>query len=159
QDGPGERAVENSLHTLYAPLVCILLAAALRHVRTARIMILDIPQHRSAGLVEPPPHARKIAHARCMRQIVWQRPDAGQDWNEVCLDIRECELDRLRWRRWLAPKDRGIQVEESCDEFAQTMQRCPPDDLGLEPHELLTEQPRFRVQKANERRQVAVAAW
>ena len=77
-DGPGERGVENTLLALRAPLARIFLDSALRHVRTAGVVILDIAQRRRAGLVEPLLHPREVAHACRMRQIVRQRPDAGE---------------------------------------------------------------------------------
>ena len=63
-----------------------------------------------------------------MRQIVRQRPDAGEQWNEVRLRVGERELDGLRWRRRLAPQDRGIEVEKGGDEFPAIVQRGRPDE-------------------------------
>ena len=117
---------------LRAPLARIFLDSALRHVRTAGVVILDIAQRRRAGLVEPLLHPREVAHACRMRQIVRQRPDAGEQWNEVCPRVRERELDGLRWGRRLAPQDRGIEVEKGGDEFPAIVQRCPPDDAPPE---------------------------
>ena len=77
----------------------------------------------------------------------------------MCPRVGERELDGLRLRRRLAPQDRGIEVEKGDDEFAAILQRCPPDDLRLKRHERFTEQPRFALQQANERRQVALPAW
>ena len=87
-------------------------------------MILEIAQRRRAGLVEPLLHPREVAHACRMRQIVRHWPDAGEDWNEVRVRVRECELDGLRWRRRLAPQDCGIEVEKGDDEFSAIVQRC-----------------------------------
>jgi hypothetical protein len=75
-------------------------------------VIPDVAQHRRAGLVEPPLHPREVAHARRMRQIVRQRPDAREQWDEVCPDIGKRELDGLRLRRRLAPQDRGDRDRE-----------------------------------------------
>ncbi len=70
--------------------------------------------------------------------------------------VRECELDGLRWRRRLAPQDRGIEVEKGGDEFAAIVQRCRRDEPSLKLHAGLTEQPRLTLQPADERRQVAI---
>src|SRR5262245_20150829 len=144
-DGPGERRIENPLHALRAPLACIFLDAVLRHVRTARVMILDIAQRRRAGLVEPPLHPREVAHARRMRQVVRRWPDAGEEWNELCPRVRERELDGLRCGRRLMPQDRRIEVEKSGDEFLATLERCALDDLRLKLHEGFAEQPRLTL--------------
>ena len=94
-----------------------------------------------------------------MRQIVGQRPDAGEQWNEVCPHVGERELDGLRRGRRLAPQDRGIEVEKGGDEFPAVFQRGRPDDVRLKLHEGFTEQPRLTLEKANERRQVAIPWW
>jgi hypothetical protein len=91
-----------------------------------------------------------------MRQIVRQRPDAGDERNDVCICIGERELDRLRRRRRLAPQDRRIHVQKSGDELSETLQRGPLDESRLKLHERLAEQPGLTLQQANERRQVAV---
>ena len=119
-------------------------------------MILDIAQRRRAGLVEPVLHAREVAHACRVRQIVGQRPDAGEYWNEVRVRVRERELDGLRRRRRLAPQECGIEVEKSDDEFFAIVQRGFPDERHLKLHEGFTEQPRLTLQPADERRQVAL---
>ena len=119
-------------------------------------MIVEIAQRRRAGLVEPVLHPREVAHACRMRQIVRQRPDAGEYWNEVCLRVRERELDGLRLGRRLAPQECGIEVEKGGDEFPAIVQRCRPDEPGLKPHVGFTEQPRLTLQPADERRQVAI---
>src|SRR5262249_15322113 len=51
------------------------------------------------------------------------------------------------------------EVEKRCDEFAAAVQCCSPDDLSLELHEGLAEQPRLTLPKTNELRQVTVSAW
>ena len=89
-------------------------------------MILDIAKRRRAGLVEPLLHAREVAHACRMRQIVGHWPDAGEDWNEVNVRVRECELDGLRWRRRLSPQECRIEVEKSDDECFAIVQRALP---------------------------------
>ena len=94
-----------------------------------------------------------------MRQIVGQRPDAGEHWNEGCPRVGERELDGLRRRRRLAAQDRGIQVEQDGDEFPAVVQRGRPDEVRLKLHEGVTEQPRLTLEQANERRQVAVPDW
>src|SRR5215471_3276284 len=113
-DGPGERDIENTLLAERAPLACIFLDAILRHVRTGGVVMLEVDQRRRTRVVEPMLHPREVAHARGMRQIVRQRPDTGEERNDVWVCVRERELDRLRWRR-LTLQDRGIQVEQSAD--------------------------------------------
>ena len=70
--------------------------------------------------------------------------------------VGERELDGLRRGRRLAAQDRGIEVEKGGDEFPAVVQRGRPDELRLKLHEGFTEQPRLTLQKADERRQVAI---
>ena len=92
-----------------------------------------------------------------MRQIVRHRPDTGEQWNEVRVRVRECELDGLRWGRRLAPQDCGIEVEKGADEFpAIVLKTCGFDELGLKRHVGVAQQPRLTLQTADERRQIAV---
>ncbi len=98
------------------------------------IMLVGIAQCRRAGLVEPVLHARQVAHARRVRQIVRQWPDAGEQWDEVCVRVRECELDGLRRGRWLAPQYRGIEIEKRGDESPAAVERCAADEPILKVH-------------------------
>ena len=72
-DGEGERRVENLLQSGRAPLEVPPRARVI-----VGIVIVEIAQRRRAGCVEPVLHPREVAHARRMRQIVRQWPDAGK---------------------------------------------------------------------------------
>src|ERR1041385_1014670 len=127
-DCPGKGNVEYTLLTQLAPLVGIFLDAVLRHVWTGGVVILDVAQRRRTRGLEPLFHPCQVAHACSMRQIVGYFPDASKYRNDVCVRIRERELDRLRWRWRLTPEDSGIQIEKRCDELRATVQRCSPDE-------------------------------
>jgi hypothetical protein len=81
-----------------------------------------------------------------MRQIVGQRPDSGEYWNEVRRRVRERELDGLRLRRRLAPQDCGSEVEKDADEFpAVLLKTCGFDEFGLKRHVGVAQQPRLTL--------------
>ena len=119
-------------------------------------VILEIAQRRRAGFVEPLLHSREVSHGRRVWQIVRHRPDAGEQWYQVCLRIRACEPDgRRRWPR-LASQECGLEIEKSDDECFAIAQRGPLDEPDLKVHSGFTEQPRLALQPADERRQVAL---
>src|SRR5262249_52785598 len=118
---PGERHVEYTLLIHRAPLACILRDAILQHVRTRGVVILDIAERRRARVVEPLLHPREGTLSRRMWKIGGYWPDACENWDEVCVCVRERELDRLRWRRWLMSQDLRIQIEQRCDKFLATL--------------------------------------
>ena len=96
--------------------------------------------------VEPPLHAREVAHARRMGQIVRYRPDAGEQWNEVRIRVGDCVLDSLRRGRRLAPQYCGIEVEKRADECLAIVQRRDFDEPSLKSHVVVTKQPRLTLQ-------------
>src|SRR5688500_1687874 len=91
-----------------------------------------------------------------MRQIVWQWPDASEQWNEVRVGIGECVLDRLRWRRRLAAQECGIEGEQGGNDVVAAVQRRPLDEPDLEADAGFTPQPRLALQPASERGQIAL---
>jgi hypothetical protein len=68
-DGPGERGVENLLHTDLIPW-----SPPARGWR----LIREVAQGRLALRVEPAPDAREVPHARRMDKVVWYSPDARE---------------------------------------------------------------------------------
>jgi hypothetical protein len=150
-DGKGERRIENLLRCGRVPL-----EVSARAGVVVRIVVVEIAQGGGARLVEPALHPRQVAHACRMRQIVGQRPDAGEYWNEVCPRVGECELDGLRLGRWLTPQERGIEVEKGDYEVPAVVQRGRCDEPSLKLDAGFTKQPRLTLQPADERRQIAI---
>ena len=91
-----------------------------------------------------------------MRQIVGQRPDASEHWEEVGHGVGQGVPDRERFRRRLAPQERRLEFEKGDDEGVAVARGSPLDDPDLKPDALFSKQPRLTLQALNERPQVAV---
>src|SRR5262245_38878972 len=90
-----------------------------------------------------------------MRQVIGHWPDASEQWKEVQLRVRECDLNNFRVGRRLAPQECGIEVEKRDDEGFTIVQRCVLDEPLLKRHEILAKQPRLALEWAEESREVA----
>src|SRR5262249_45172981 len=106
-------------------------------------VMIEIAQQGGAGFGEPAPHPREVAHSCRVRQIVRQRPDAGEEWKEVGPRVGGCELDGLWWGRRPGPQECGVEVEKGDDDLPTIVQRGPSDDRRLKTYAVIAEQPRL----------------
>ena len=56
------------------------------------VMLAEASQPRTAGLIKPTPDSREVPDAGRVREIVGQRPNRGQQRNEMRVPILQSEL-------------------------------------------------------------------
>src|SRR6266446_1846849 len=150
EDRPGERGVENLLHTGLAPF------RFPRVYAVGRRMIRQVAQCRLALRVEPAFHACEVSIPGCVRQIVGQAPDTQQRRKQTGLRIREREFNGLRWRRLATAQHSGIEIKKSSNESFAIAQYRPLDQSDLEFHACVCQHPWLAAQSADKGCQVAV---
>jgi hypothetical protein len=96
----------------------------------AGVLIGEIAQRSRTGFVEPSLHTRQVAQTCGMRQIVWKRPDAGEQWDDVRPCVGHRVFDGRRIGR-LAPQHGGIDIEKSDDEVRAIAERRDREEPGL----------------------------
>jgi hypothetical protein len=119
-------------------------------------MIREIAQDGPAGRVEPPLHSIEISHTGSVRQIVRQRPDAGEHREEMRLRVGERKLNCLRLWRWATLQQRRVEIQKRGDERSAVAQRSSFDQAHLEADTRIAEQPALALQATHESRELII---
>src|SRR5262245_1578970 len=111
-DGPGKGSIEDLLRSGRAPF-----EVAADPVIFRGEVIREVAQGRLVRQIEPASDACKVAVPGCVRQVVGQRPDPLQNWNEMGMRIRESVYVDSGWRRYGEVQHSRIEIKNRLKEI------------------------------------------